>query len=131
MVEFDTKKKCSGCKKLLPLSEFNRNTARRDGLNYSCRKCWAEYQAERALLRKFGITKAEFDAILKRQNGGCAVCGTKVGMVRAGKRLRLCVDHCHKTGVVRGILCTSCNNGLGRFKDDPVLLERAALYLRR
>ena len=122
---------CGGvCGRYLPVTAFHKNKARPDGLNYSCRECWADYQAEQCLMRVFGISKATFERMLKSQGGGCAICETKLGMVRAGKQLRLCVDHCHSTGMVRGILCNSCNNGLGRFKDDPELLERAARYLK-
>lgn len=122
---------CSGkCQQRLPPDAFHKNKARPDGLNYSCRACWAEYHSERTMLRKFGLTRKQYDRMLHRQGGGCAICGRKLGMRRNGKRLRLCVDHCHKTNTVRGILCNSCNNGLGRFKDDPALLERAAAYLK-
>lgn len=131
-VELDGLRTCGGkCGRRLPATSFHNNKSRPDGLHYSCRECWADYQAERNLLRKFGITREEYDKLLKKQGGGCAICGEELGMMRAGKRLRLCVDHDHDTGEVRGILCTSCNNGLGRFKDDPELLLRAAEYLKR
>lgn len=121
---------CSKCDCEKPREEFNKNTSRADGLNAWCRECWAEYQADRLLMRKFGISRATFNAMLKSQNGGCAICSSALGMVRAGKRLRLSVDHCHLTGAVRGLLCNSCNNGIGRFKDDPELLTKAAAYLQ-
>lgn len=76
--------------------------------------------------RQFGIGAAEFDAIVTRQGGGCAICRARVGD-SAGRRLH--VDHCHKTGAVRGILCSACNLGLGKFRDDPELLQRAVDYL--
>lgn len=55
-----------------------------------------------------------------RQGKVCAICG---GVDR------LCVDHDHATGEIRGVLCLNCNNGLGRFKDDPELLRKAIRYL--
>jgi len=65
--------------------------------------------------------------MLGHQRGVCAICG------RAGSPERgiLDVDHCHDTGVVRGLLCTLCNRGLGQFKDDLGLVEKAAAYLKR
>lgn len=73
------------------------------------------------LRASFGIGVDEFDAILAAQGGGCAICG--------GKQ-RLHVDHCHDAGHIRGILCSECNLGLGKFHDDADRIERAALYLR-
>src|SRR6185312_12520919 len=85
-------------------------------------------------LRKFGLTPVERDRLLAEQGGGCAVCGERMSRdkdPRTGKQRRLHVDHCHRTGRVRGLLCASCNLGLGKFQDDPSRLERAAEYLRR
>lgn len=58
---------------------------------------------------------------------GCAICGT---VEWNGRHKRPHVDHDHKTGRVRGILCSECNTGLGKFKDDPTILEAALAYLR-
>lgn len=124
-------KKCHLCGKVKKITRFNRCRSRADGRSATCRKCWAVYQAERTLLRKFGMTKADYDAMLEAQGGGCAICGTTEGLVHRGRVQRLPIDHCHKTEKVRGVLCTNCNNGLGRFKDDPALLRRAADYLER
>jgi len=70
--------------------------------------------------RKYGITLEEYDTIIAR---GCAICGNH------GPRMAL--DHDHANGRIRDALCVSCNNGLGRFKDDPELLRTAADYLER
>lgn len=68
------------------------------------------------------ITVEQFQALVAAQNGRCALCG-KVPP-------KLHVDHCHDTGRVRALLCSTCNTGLGKFGDDPVRLEAAAAYLR-
>src|ERR1017187_3557095 len=78
-------------------------------------------------LRKYGITADDYDRILSEQGGICALCGDPHGDRR---RYRLHVDHCHLSGVVRGLLCSSCNFGIGHFGDDPERFERVALYLR-
>ena len=79
------------------------------------------------LLRKYGITYDQFTLLLEVQGGKCAICrGTEIGGSGDWH-----VDHNHMTGKVRGILCSPCNVGLGHFKDDPVLIETAAAYLRR
>lgn len=75
--------------------------------------------------RMYGISLAEYEQMLEKQGGGCAICGatTDVG----GRKLS--IDHCHQTSLVRGILCAHCNQGLGHFKDSPHLLEKASKYL--
>ena len=121
---------CGGkCKRRLPAKAFSRSTRRPDGLDFYCRECKADYQAEWTLMRNFGLTKATYDRMLADQGGGCAICGKEFGMIRAGKRLRLAVDHDHLTGAVRGILCADCNRGIGMFKDDPRLLQAAVDYI--
>lgn len=77
------------------------------------------------LVRLFGVTLKEYNMMLDKQNGGCAICGGK-----AGKK-SFAVDHDHKSGKVRGLLCGSCNVGIGHFRDDPELLEKAIKYIRK
>jgi Recombination endonuclease VII len=73
-------------------------------------------------VRQYGISAAEYDALLKKQNGACAVC-------RRRSKERLCVDHCHLTGMIRGLLCRRCNLALGILKDDQGSLIAAVAYL--
>jgi hypothetical protein len=76
------------------------------------------------LLTRYGITGEEYDEMLLSQFEKCAICaGTNV----SGRRLS--VDHNHKTGKVRGLLCNQCNLGLGYFYDNPTLLTNASQYL--
>ena len=70
------------------------------------------------------MTLPEFEEMFNAQGRSCAICGT-VDFGPRGPQ----IDHCHATGAVRGILCVNCNNGLGRFGDDPALLRRAADFL--
>lgn len=76
------------------------------------------------LRHQYGITLAQYDAMLAAQGSGCAVCGVP----SSGDR-KLSVDHCHVTGRVRGLLCSRCNYALGQFDDRPELLRQAAIYL--
>jgi hypothetical protein len=101
--------------------------ANADRVNANHRKNNARPERKRALRdgRTFGISADEFDELLEKQGGGCAVCGKRPERVAS-----LHLDHDHETGGVRGILCLSCNQGIGKFRDDPDLLERAASYLR-
>jgi hypothetical protein len=72
---------------------------------------------------KYGLTSSLFEAMLRAQGGACAIAHPPQG--------ELVVDHDHRGGEVRGLLCGSCNCGLGLLRDDPTLCERAAEYLER
>jgi hypothetical protein len=80
---------------------------------------------------EYGLTIEAYDEMLRRQGGGCAVCGaTEGGWARSKAKRSMCVDHDHESGHVRGLLCQRCNRGIGLLQDDPVILEAAARYLR-
>lgn len=78
-----------------------------------------------ALLHEYGITVGQYDALLAGQGGVCALCE------RPPKTKLLGVDHDHETGVVRGLLCVSCNTSLGRLGDNEQGLLKALAYVRR
>jgi formate dehydrogenase maturation protein FdhE len=117
-----------------PIVMFSKRKASRDGLSSICKTCESAshkkyYASKRAksvhrkskLKLNYGLTIEEFDRMFKEQQGACAICGrTDVALV---------VDHNHTTGRVRGLLCSGCNHGLGRFKDNIVLLISAMDYL--
>lgn len=98
-------------------NEYNRARSRQDRVRRRV--------AERRLLDVYGLSLAEYDALLMKQGGGCALCG------RAKDRRRLPVDHDHRTKRVRGILCEACNRGLGLLGDSPARLRRAVAYLEQ
>jgi hypothetical protein len=80
----------------------------------------------RQLYKDFGLTYKDYDDMLEKQDGVCAICG---GHNSSGKALS--VDHCHSTGKIRGLLCLHCNVGLGYFRDNPMRLLDAVEYLER
>ena len=88
------------------------------------------YRAQRSeaeMVRKYGMTMADFEALLAKQGGVCAICeGPPNG---PGKRFH--VDHCHNSNAVRGLLCGRCNTAIGLLGDDPERAEKVAAYLRR
>jgi hypothetical protein len=86
------------------------------------RNRYVHVNAER-LMSQFGMTIADYNALLARQNGACRICKTKP----AGRRLA--VDHCHLTDTIRSLLCNNCNLGVGNFKDNPALMRAAADYI--
>lgn len=77
--------------------------------------------------RAYGLSVAAYDELLVEQGGVCAICGA----LPKGRFRRLCCDHSHRSGLVRGLLCHKCNSGLGFFRDRPGLLVAAIRYLRR
>ncbi|WP_457457244.1 endonuclease VII domain-containing protein [Streptomyces sp. TE5632] len=103
-----------------PHSEWHRNAGASDGLLTSCKACRADKGRAGRLKRKYGITEAERDELIASQGGACCICLSAPAAH---------VDHCHKTGRVRGVLCFSCNAALGQFKDRPDAIRRAAAYV--
>jgi hypothetical protein len=78
-----------------------------------------------ALLKRiYGLSTEEFDALLVAQGYVCAICQQNDNLGR-----QLSVDHDHKTGKIRGLLCGMCNRAIGFLRDDPALLRRAIEYL--
>lgn len=79
-------------------------------------------------LKKFGITSVDYQEMWNAQGGVCAIpgCGGTSGI--HGRRM--CVDHDHKTGKIRGLLCGHCNLILGHAKDNPDILKAASEWLR-
>ncbi len=88
------------------------------------------YLQKQHSLRQFGITVEEYDFLVGLQNSLCTICDKpETQLNKKGTPRDLSVDHCHKTGRIRGLLCASCNLGIGHFKDDIELLKRAINYL--
>lgn len=129
---------------------FTNRTAAKDGLNCWCKPCHTKYRREYMrkyrvevlgqtpheirkvtdyqlyrkhyhLLGLYGITLQEFNDLLYFQENKCLMCTTKL--------TDPVVDHCHRTGEVRGILCRRCNLALGQFNDDKKLIKNALDYL--
>ena len=82
----------------------------------------SDHDRNYALKARFGIGLSDFRRMAESQNGKCGICEEVAA---------LNVDHCHVSGKIRGLLCNNCNNGIGRFKDKPNVLERAAEYVRK
>ena len=112
-------------KSKLAWAERNREKIRDHARLY--RKAHPYSTRARDLRNKYNITPAQYDAMFNAQNGRCAICDKTPQ--ENGKRLT--IDHCHKTGKVRGLLCYRCNTGLASFKDELRLVSEAVTYLAK
>lgn len=82
---------------------------------------------EARLRNRYGMNSEDYDALYDKQKGYCAICTTHQSLLKRA----LCVDHCHKTGKIRGLLCDDCNKGLGFFDDNPELIRKAIDYVKK
>lgn len=141
-------KMCRECRETKQVADFAKNVANNDGLQNACRECSKQkiysYRnttggkvivvrlRQKHHLKNYKITPEQFEAMLLAQDWRCAICRRpEMSTTRNGVRKRLAIDHCHKTGVIRGLLCQDCNQGLGKLGDDPERLEVAAAYIRK
>jgi hypothetical protein len=115
-------KACTKCKvdKPMDAKHFPLHNKTKSGFDSWCRECRSSYRSEtrRGEYRSMISDEALKDIIENVKE--CVICGSTEELV---------VDHCHKTNIIRGMLCNYCNRGLGHFKDDPELLEFARIYL--
>lgn len=126
-------KLCPDCREVKPVAEFYSSSSRPDGLHSCCRTCASE-RNRLARFRNHGITEVEFDEMVERQRGLCAVCSQEPMLVG---NVLWAIDHDHSCcpgryscgDCVRGLLCCACNRGLGNFDDDVDRLMAAAAYL--
>lgn len=86
----------------------------------------SEYNRKYRLKYDHNMTPKDYDDMLQAQDGKCAICGATRGN---GRWESLAIDHDHKTGKIRGLLCTRCNQGIGAFQDNSIQLRKAAEYL--
>ncbi len=133
-------KKCISCGVLKDYSEYHTRGGRQRHLfKSSCKECHKkrakayyhkvntpDKQRSHNLKRSFGISVETYEDMLSKQNGLCKIC--KVPASSLSKRLA--VDHDHKTGKIRGLLCLYCNTGLGKFRDSTDLMLEAIKYLK-
>lgn len=131
----DGKKMCSECFQWKDLADFGIRPERGNRPRSACNECLKskaiKYNASDAALnsayiRKYNVDLEWYDKIFKRQNGSCAICETP-GPSRGSERL--VIDHCHRVGKPRGLLCRACNTAIGKLGDDTQGILRALNYL--
>lgn len=147
-------KLCRKCQESKPLNDFFRSDRSADGYAYQCKECVRKYRRERyagnseAILRKnyqyrhnkktidgrrermlqqkYGLSLDQYEALLIAQDYKCKICKHEEG---ERGRAKLAVDHDHKTGKIRGLLCDPCNRGIGMLLDDPNIILNAYQYI--
>lgn len=149
-------KKCNGCHLIFSIDEYNLRTNGRGGYKRRSRcklcerKAGREYREKnldacrarkkrydqshpekvnewsfKARMKRMGLDHEFVLKYIEQHNGVCEICGDKPSF------RKLAVDHCHITSAMRGLLCSTCNTGIGMFKDDTSLLLKAILYLQK
>lgn len=151
------KKICITCKNTKDLFEFPKRVGSKDGTRNECKKCYSErssswakknnykYQTDRynkldeekkknitkeqrennkkhKIFKKYGLTILQYNKMVKNQGNKCKICSENFEKTP-------CIDHDHKTGRVRGLLCSKCNSLLGFAKDNIKILNNAIAYL--
>lgn len=147
-------RKCTKCQKEKELKDFPLAKKSKDGIATWCRQCYTEARrrsverigkdivasrvkeyniknpsvAIESNWRKQGInlTVTQYSEIYSKQDGKCAICGIDAKILTR----KLCVDHCHNSQNIRGLLCPNCNLLLGKVKDNVIILENAIKYLK-
>lgn len=89
-----------------------------------------DYLQRYNLNRTYGISREELEEMIDEQDGRCLICGVEL-LLGGHDNNSSCIDHDHETGKIRGILCRTCNRGIGLLKDNVNVLRRAADYIER
>lgn len=137
MTEYLYTKICIKCELSKPLSDFHKDRSKSSGTSGTCKECRKKYtestKVERShynrkqnLNRRYGLQLEDYNKMLIEQDFKCAICSSKHSEME-----KLCVDHCHTSGAIRGLLCHSCNKFLGFLEKNRHNLEIALNYLRR
>jgi hypothetical protein len=142
---------CTSCNEVKLKTEFHKNPTKRIPYNAWCKECYKKYKEQvkeeykyleennyskegqkRARLKYvYGLTSEDWNKMYSEQQGCCAICNTPETLLNKGLNKRLGVDHCHRTGDIRGLLCDNCNLAIGMLGDDIELLKSAILYLQK
>lgn len=131
----DGTKWCNVCKQYLEAKFFSKSESARDGLSPGCQNCrnkkakeyrTPEIRRKYRLKADYGLTIEEYQSILEKQNGLCLICQREE--TRRGSKI-LSIDHDHRTGRIRGLLCHSCNVSIGHMRESSEIIQRMVAYL--
>jgi hypothetical protein len=128
----DKERECTECREIKPISKFSKRNNRSIGIQSKCINCTSISNKKRRLKdpdkyrdkyykTSYNSSLDEYNNLLNSQGGGCAICKTNSN--------KMCMDHCHDTMKIRGVLCDRCNRGIGLLRDDVDVLLSAYKYL--
>lgn len=137
--KYPGQKQCIKCENIKDIERFNIHKTATDGRRNICKVCqniYAQIKRQKddgrsrnySLQRDHGISHEEYLQMLESQGGRCMICNTDKPH-RSLYFKHFAIDHCHKSGKIRALLCNSCNTGIGHFNDDSDLLKKAINYL--
>ena len=123
-------KTCARCKRELPVGQFSKDKSRNHGLAIYCKQCSHElYEAnkkrisQRAFMRLYGVGLLYKNFILAAQGWKCPICGKTLEPNSSDA----CLEHNHRTGKIRGVLCRACNGYIGRFGDNIIGVSKGII----
>jgi hypothetical protein len=139
-----SEKQCRKCNKLKAYSQFDIDRGKKDGYHLWCKDCREKRNKEKYisdpllareknLRRMYGITAEQYQVMFNAQKGLCAACGKPETAIdkRTGTLVNLHVDHDHKTGAVRALLCQGCNIAYGQLGEDPERIQALLRYAEK
>lgn len=128
-------RKCNKCNEILPVTDFHIKADKNNKhyrFNSPCKSCAhigrnINYQKAYQRKVKYNLSQEEYDFKLKQQNYSCAICDIH----QDDYSKEFSVDHCHKTGKVRALLCNQCNSGIGFFRESVSIMKKAISYIKK
>ena len=119
-------KTCSRCGKTKDISAFSKRSSRPSGVQSKCKDCEREvrrkyYKPHEAIRRKLNISDYQYNKLITESNNKCNICSRELD--------KICIDHCHSTNKIRGVLCNNCNTALGLVGDNIGTLQAMIEYL--
>ncbi len=137
---------CYTCNVMKDITEFHKNNKMIKGRVNQCKKChynrlqidradpnkrdrFLYYYRSNSMFRRYGINVEQYEDLVNKQNNKCLICENEPVKNGVKQNQSLHIDHCHKTGKIRGLLCHLCNRAIGLFRERSDIIQKALIYL--
>ena len=130
MPDSDGNFKCSECHEWLPPTAYNKDKRQANGISYRCRNCSRTSIRKYNLRAKYNLEVGEYNILLEKSQGQCTCCSKRLHNNAPHPEDRPIIDHDHKTGKVRAILCNHCNRMVGYLREDPKYTMKLLDYIQ-